>query len=275
MTATVFTPDRTIAPPQVRRPFTHTLSDIIHFSHRGLRHQFRSIDALLLGILLPVIIMLVFVYIFAGALSTGSSGLEYVDFVVPGVILLAAGYGAANTALSVANDMTSGMVDRFRSLPVAGWTVPAGHVVASTVKNLLTTAITIVAAIAVGFRPVAGVSEWLGIIGLVLLYIMAITWLGAAVGMVVTSVESASAFSFFMLFLPYLSNAFVPVETMPDWLQAFAQHQPMTPLADALRALLIDSPVGNQGWIAAAWLVAIIALAMPLSALLFRRRTQR
>ncbi|WP_418606658.1 ABC transporter permease [Georgenia sp. SUBG003] len=240
-----------------------------------MHHQLRSLDTLLVGVLLPVMLMLLFVYVFGGALSTGSSGLSYVDYVVPGVVLLTAGYGAANTAQAVTADISGGVVDRLRSLPVASWAVPGGHVLASLVKNLGTTAIVIGVAVLVGFRPHASTADWLAAVGLVALYVLAMTWVAAAVGMVARSVEAASAFSFFVLFLPYLSSSFVPVETMPRVLRAVAEHQPITPTTDALRALLLGAPVGNHAGVAIAWWAGALLLAAPVAAVLFRRRTSR
>ncbi|GAA4429459.1 multidrug efflux ABC transporter permease LieB [Georgenia halophila] len=273
MSATALAAPAPVAP--VRRRPGDAIADVALFTRRGIRHQLRSLDALLLNVLLPVLLMTMFVYVFGGALSTGGSGLDYVDYVVPGVVLLTAGYGAANTAQSVAGDMVTGIVDRFRSLPVADWAVPAGHVVASVAKNLVTTAIVLAVAFAVGFRPDAGLVDWLGVVALVVLYVLAMTWLATVVGLVAGSVESASAFSFFVLFLPYLSSAFVPVETMPTVLRAFAEHQPITPLTDSLRGLLLDMPIGDNGWIAVLWCVGIMLVAAPLSAMLFRRRAGR
>jgi len=239
------------------------------FIGRSLRHSVRNVDALVLGIALPVILMLLFVYVFGGAIDpTGG----YVNYVVPGIILLCAGFGAAGTAVGVAEDMTNGVIERFRTMPITSSTVITGHVVASLARNLVATAIVIMVALLVGFRPSAGVLEWLGALGLVSLWILAITWLFAALGLVADSVEAAGNYGFALLFLPYLSSAFVPIDTLPSWLQGLAEHQPITPVLETIRGLLLGSTVGPVAFWAVGWCLMIIAAAMVWAGWLFRRR---
>ncbi|PJE98109.1 multidrug ABC transporter permease [Streptomyces carminius] len=237
---------------------------------RCVRLSARNVDALVTSLLLPVMLMLVFVYLFGGAIETGT---RYVTYVVPGVLVLCAGYGAAATAVSVSGDMTEGVVDRFRSLDVGGGPVLAGHVAASVVRNAVATAAVLAVAFAIGFRPEAGAAGRLAAAGVLAAYVLAFSWLSAAVGLLARTPEAASGFTFLVLFLPYPSSAFVPVETMPDWLHGFARHQPVTPVIEALRGLLLDRPVGSAPWLALAWCGGILAVSVAASAVLFRRRT--
>jgi ABC-2 type transport system permease protein len=240
---------------------------------RALRRESRRLDALFINLALPVGIMVVFVYVFGGAITTGASGLDYVDFVVPAVLLLSAGYGAALTAANVAQDMNGGMIDRLRTLPISSWVVPASHVVASVVRNVVTAGLALAAAMALGFRPQARVLDWALVLALVIGYVLALSAVAVVWGLLVKSTQAAEAFSFVVLFLPYLSDGFVPAETMPGLLRGFAEHQPITPLVETARALLLDQPIGNAGWIAAAWLAAAVAICVPTAAVLFRQRT--
>jgi len=240
---------------------------------RNLRRETRLIDGLIVNIALPVIIMVLFVYVFGGAITTGSSKLDYVDFVVPAVLLMAGGYGAALTAVSISEDMTGGMIDRFRTLPVGSWAVPAGHVVASVIRNVTTCGFALIAALLMGFRPDASPVDWLLVLAVVAGYVLAMSSLSVLWGLLVGSPQAAGAFSFFVLFLPYLSNGVVPAETMPEALRGFARHQPITPIVDTLRSLLLDQPMGSSGASAAAWLAGIVVVSAPIAAFLFRRRT--
>ncbi len=253
-------------------PLATAVGDLYLLSVRALRRDTRMLDAVLVSIALPVLIMATFVYVFGGAIHTGASGLAYIDFVVPAVIVMCAGYGAATTAAALAEDLTGGMIDRFRTLPVTDWVVPVSHVVASLGRNLAATAAALAAALVMGFRPEATTSDWLLVVAVVGGYILAVSALAVVWGLLVRSVQAAGAFSFVVLFVPYISDAFVPVETMPTGLRAFAEHQPTTPLVQTLRALLLDQPLGNAGRLTAAWLLTATALCVPLAATLFRRR---
>ncbi|MGC5628230.1 ABC transporter permease [Georgenia sp. Z1344] len=252
----------------------HALGDLALLTHRSLLRELRQVDGIIVSLLLPVMITLAFVYVFGGAIDLGGSDLSYVDFVAPAIVVLAAGYGAANTAVGVAEDMTGGIVDRFRTLPVASWTVPSAYVVASVVRNLVTTAVALLTAVAVGFRPAASPSDWLLVLALVTGYILALSALGVVWGLLVRSAQAAGAFAFFALFLPYASDAFVPAESMPGALRVFAEHQPMTPVVQTLRGLLLDQPVGDAGWLAALWLAGATLVGVVLAASLFRRRAR-
>jgi len=246
------------------------MSDSLTMAGRSLRLTMRTPDALLTSLLLPVMLMLLFVYLFGGAIQTGT---RYVTYVVPGVLLLCAAFGASMTAVSVSHDMTGGIVDRFRSLDVAGAAVLAGHVAASVARNLASTVLVFGVAFLIGFRPSAQPLDWLAAGGVLLVFMLAISWLSAAVGLLARSPEAAGGFTFFMAFLPYPSSAFVPIETMPTWLHGFAENQPVTPVIETLRGLLLGTPVGTSPWQALAWCLGILVASVALAGVLFRRRT--
>jgi len=249
------------------------LGDLRRLIGRSLRHEIRTIDALIVNIALPALIMIVFVYVFGGAITTGSSGLAYIDFVVPTVLLMAGGYGAALSASNIAEEMTAGMIDRFRTLPIGAWTVPTAHVAASLVRNVAATGIALAVAIALGFRPAATPPDWALALALVTGYVLAVSSIAIVWGLFVTSTQAAGAFSFVIIFIPYLSDGVVPAETMPPLVRGFAEHQPITPVVETLRALLLGRPVGDAGWTAALWLAGAVVISIPVAAILFRRRT--
>ncbi len=245
------------------------MSDALVMSARCLRISRRTTDALVTSLMLPVILMLLFVYLFGGAIETGT---EYVTYVVPGVLLLCAGFGAATTAVSVSQDMTGGYVDRLRAMDVGGAGVLAGHVAASVVRNLVSTALVLAVAVGIGFRPTAGPLGWLGAAGVLVAFLVAVSWFSAAIGLLARSPEAAGGFTFVVTFLPYPSSAFVPVETMPSWLQGFATHQPVTSVIESLRGLLLGMPVGTAAWEALAWSAGIVAVSVAAAGVLFARR---
>jgi ABC-2 type transport system permease protein len=252
--------------------FGAAVSDVATMVDRSVRLSRRNVDTLFVAILLPLMMMALFVYVFGGAITTGT---EYINYVVPGILLLTTGYGAASTAMAVTDDMTTGMIDRLRSLPIRSFALLTGHVTASVVRNAASTAIVVLASLAMGFRPNANVVDWLAAIGLLLLYVVAMSWLAAALGVIAKSVESASALSFFMLFLPYLSSAFVRTETMPAFLQPISEHQPITPVIEAVRSFLTGTPLGSNGWLALAWCGGLLVFSTTLATVLYRRRTSR
>jgi ABC-2 type transport system permease protein len=245
-------------------------SDSLTLIGRSVRHSARSINAVMVAVLLPVMILLLFVYVFGGALDTGG---RYVDYVVPGIILLCAGYGSATTAVSVNQDMTTGVTDRFRSLPILGSAVLTGHVVASVLRNLVSTLLVLGVALLVGFRPHAAVADWLGVFGVLLTFMVAISWIAACFGLLAKSAEGAGAFSFAIMFLPYVSSAFVPVKTMPGALEAIGAHQPVTPIVETLRGLMLGTPIGHDAPIGLAWCAGLTLIGCVSAGLLFRRAT--
>jgi ABC-2 type transport system permease protein len=245
------------------------MTDSLVFVGRSVRHSARSIDAVMVAVLLPVLILLLFVYVFGGAIDTGAG--HYVDYVVPGIVLLCAGYGSATTAVSVNQDMTTGVIDRFRSLPIASSGVLTGHVVASVLRNLLSTVIVLGVALLIGFEPRAGVLDWLGVAGVLLAFMVAISWLAACFGLLASSAEGAGAFSFAIMFLPYVSSAFVPTSSMPAALRAIGDRQPVTPIVETLRGLMLGTPVGSHAFVALAWCGGLAAVGIVSAGLLFRR----
>ncbi|WP_299166540.1 ABC transporter permease [uncultured Arthrobacter sp.] len=238
---------------------------------RELRRTARSIDGLILSIVLPAMILLSFVVIFGGAMNTGT---KYVDYVVPAVIVLCAGYGAANTAVGVATDMTTGTIDRFRTLPTYGSAVLAGHVITSVLRNFVSSAVVVGLSFALGFRPAGDAADWLTAIAVLLVFVVAMTWIACLLGLLL-SPEAASGSTFLMIFLPYISSGFVPVSTLPEWIRGFAEHQPLTPVIEAVRSNLMGSAASDDVWLTLAWWVPLGVAAHLGAAVLFRRTRKR
>ena len=246
------------------------MSDALTMAGRSLRLSARSPEALLTALFLPVMLMVVFVYLFGGAVNIGIS---YVDYVVPGVLLLCAVTGAGTTAVTVCQDMTGGIIDRFRSLDVPGTSVLAGHVTASLLRNVISTALVTAVAFGIGFRPHSSVAAFAAALGVLLLFVAAVSWLAAAFGLLVRAPEAANSAMFFLMFFCYASSAFVPVRTMPTWLRGFAANQPATLVIETLRGLLLHTPAGPAPWRAVVWCIGILVVSVALCAVLFRRRT--
>ncbi len=257
----------------------YALSDTGVMIARSLRRSVRDPEAFITALALPVTLMLLFVYVFGGAFNAGvKAGGGYVNYVVPGLIVLCAGFGAGTTAVAVATDMSTGIVDRFRSMPIAASTVLAGQVVASVARNLLATALVIGAGLAVGWRPTGGPLAWIAAIGLIVLFIAALSWLAACFGLLVGSPEAANGATFILMFIPYLSTAFVPAGTMTRVLRPVAANQPFTPLIEAMRGLWMGhtstgASVGHEALLAVGYFGAILVLAAALAGWLFRHRT--
>lgn len=237
---------------------------------RCIRLSRRNIEALTTSLMLPIMLMLLFVYLFGGAIHTGT---KYVTYVVPGVLLLCAGFGSATTAVTVSQDLTGGIVDRLRSMDIGGVSVLSGHVAASVVRNAVSTVLVFGVAFAIGFRPHADVMRWIGAAGMILFFILAISWLAAAIGLLARTPEAANGFTFLIMFLPYASSAFVPIDTMPTWIRGFAEHQPVTPVIETIRGLLLGTPVGSSAWQASLWCAGILLVSASASGVLFRHRT--
>ncbi|MGW8481954.1 ABC transporter permease [Microbacterium sp. NPDC055903] len=266
-TAPVYSPTAPALRPRLRGATAEAV-----FVGRSLRHSLRDGESLLMAILLPVMLMLMFTWVFGGAIDPSGA---YVDYVVPGIILTCAGFGASSTAVYVANDMRTGIIDRFRTMPLRASAVLTGHVVASLLRNLVATGLVIGVGVLVGFRPTATFGEWVAMSALIALYILAITYLFAAIGLAAGSPEGANGYGFILLFLPYLSSAFVPVPSMPDWLQPVAQHQPITPIVETIRGLLMGTPLEAEPWRAVGWCILILAIAVAWGAWLFQRKSGR
>ncbi len=256
----------------------YALTDTGVMIARSLRRSLRDPEAFITALALPVTLMLLFVYVFGGAFNAGvRAGGGYVNYVVPGLIVLCAGFGAGTTAVAVATDMSTGIVDRFRSMPIAASTVLAGQVVASVARNLLATALVIGAGLAVGWRPTGGPLAWVAAAGLIVLFIAALSWLAACFGLLVGSPEAANGATFILMFIPYLSTAFVPAATMTRVLRPVAANQPFTPLIEAMRGLWMGhtstgASVGHEALLAVGYFGAILVLAASLAGWLFRHR---
>ena len=251
------------------------LSDTQVMITRCVRRSLRDPEAFFTALMLPVVLMLLFVYIFGGALNTGTA---YVDYVVPGLIVLCAGFGAGTTAVAVATDMSSGIVDRFRSMPISGSSVLAGHIVASLARNLLATALVIGVGLGVGWRPTASPLAWLAAFGMIAAFILALSWLAAAFGLLVRSPEAATAATFVFMFVPYLSTAFVPARTMTRVLRPIAANQPVTAVIETIRGLWLGrtstgASLGHEAVLAVVYCAAILIASFAAAARLFRRRT--
>jgi ABC-2 type transport system permease protein len=253
----------------------YALSDTRVMIGRCVRRSLRDPEAFFTALMLPAMLMLLFVYVFGGAMNTGG---HYADYVVPGLIVLCAGFGAGTTAVAVATDMSNGIVDRFRSMPILGSSILAGHIVASLARNLLATALVIGVGLGVGWRPVGGPGAWAAAIALITAFILAMSWLAAAFGLLVRGAEAATAATFVFMFLPYLSTAFVPARTLPAVLRPVAANQPFTPIIETMRGLWMGhtstgAPVGHEAWIAAAYCGGILIAAFAAASWLFRHRT--
>jgi ABC-2 type transport system permease protein/oleandomycin transport system permease protein len=253
---------------------THALSDTVVLARRGLLRIPRQPDLLVGFTIQPVMFVLLFVYVFGGAIET--PGVDYVDFLMPGIIVQSMVFGGFVTALGLAEDLKKGLIDRFRSLPMWGPSVLTGRILADVGTNVIQLAIMFAVGIAVGFRFSTSVPEVIAGIALLLLIGYAFSWVFALIGLTASSPEAANAYGFTILFpITFVSSAFVPVESMPSWLQPIAENNPFTTMVDAARALFIGTPAGNDIWGAVAWSLAIIAVFAPLSAWRYRRAVMR
>lgn len=237
----------------------HFWGDMIVMLSRSMRHIFRSMDTIITVTLMPIAFMLLFTYVFGGAIQTGTD--NYVNYLLPGILLMAIASGIAYTAFRLFMDMQRGIFERFHSMPIARSTVLWGHVLTSLVSNAISVIVIILVALVMGFRSSAGVLPWLAVAGILALFTLALTWIAAIAGLRAKSVDGASAFSYPLLFLPFISSAFVPTESMPPVVRAFAESQPVTAIVNAIRALLSNQPAGNDIWTALAWCLGIMIVA--------------
>ncbi len=237
---------------------------------RSMRHILAVPDMLLGVTIQPIMFVVLFRYVFGGAIETG--GVSYINFLMAGIFVQTAAFGATTTGFSIASDLQRGIIDRFRSLPMIPSSVLAGHIVADLVRNTFATIVMVVAGLAVGFRPSAGVLEWLAVFGLILLFTFALSWLSAIVGLMGKSVEFVQQMSFIVIFpLTFISSAFVPTSTMPEWLRGFAENQPVTRTVEATRALLLDLPLKDHATWAVIWSLVILVISYPVASAMFKR----
>jgi ABC-2 type transport system permease protein len=255
------------------------MSDAMTMLRRNVRHTLRNPGAMIMTVGLPVVLLLLFVGVFGGALNAGFGpvphGRDYIDYVVAGILLMTVGYGATTTALAVNRDMTEGIIARFRTMAISRTSVLTGHVVAATARTLVGAGLVIGIAVLLGFRLAGDPVRWLAAAGLLTLLTIALTWLGVAVGLVARTAEGTSPFTLVVQLLPFLSSAFVPPESMSGAIRWFAAHEPFTPIIDALRGLLLDTSVGGHGLVAVAWCVGLALAGYLWARALFRRDPSR
>jgi len=249
---------------------THFFSDTRALTGRSLRHILRSPDTIVTTAIVPVAIMLLFVYVFGGAIDTGS--VPYVDYLLPGILLITIASGISYTAFRLFLDVQGGIFERFRSMPIARSSVLWAHVLTSLVANLVSLVLVVGVALLVGFRSDAGVLEWLAVSGILVLFTLALTWIAVIPGLTAKSIDGASAFSYPLIFLPFISSAFAPTATMPGPVRWFAEHQPVTPIVDAIRDLLGGRPIGADLWVALAWCLGLLVVAFGLAIAVYRKR---
>jgi ABC-2 type transport system permease protein len=249
---------------------THFFGDTVVLTGRSLRHITRSLDTIITTTLMPIAFMLLFVYVFGGAIHAGSG--SYVNYLLPGILLITIATGISYTAFRLFLDMKSGIFERFQSMPIARSSVLWAHVLTSLVANLVSIAVVIVVAFVMGFRSPAGAEAWLAIADILILFTLALTWLAVIPGLTATSPDGASAFSYPLILLPFISSAFVPTETMPGPVRAFAENQPVTSIVNAIRDLFTQQPVGSDIWIALAWCVGILVVAYLVAMRTYRRK---
>jgi ABC-2 type transport system permease protein len=249
---------------------THFLGDTAVLTGRTMRHITRSPDTIITTAVMPVAIMVVLVYVFGGAIHTGS--VNYVTYMLPGILLMTIASGISYTAYRLFTDMQGGIFERFHSMPIARPGVLWAHVLTSLVANVVSLVVVVGVAVGMGFRSAAGVLPWLAVAGLLILFTLALTWLAVIPGLTAKSIDGASAFAYPLIFLPFVSSAFVPTGTMPGPVRAFADHQPVTYIVNAIRDLFTQQPVGNGIWIAIAWCGGILVVAYVLAGVVYRRK---
>ena len=257
--------------PDPRSPIALALSDCRVLIGRNVKHITRNPEMLLQAVSLPIVLLLLFRFMFGGALNV--PGLAYVDYLVPGLIVVSIGFNSTTTVVGVASDLTNGLVERFRSMPMAGSAVLVGHVVAGVLRSLVSLVVMVAIGLAIGFRPGGSVLGWLGAIGLLALFASGIFWLATLLGSIAKTVEGASGLGTIMVFVPYATSALVPTASMPTVLRVIVDNQPVTVVIDAVRALMNGTALGSTGWLALAWWAAITVLAAFLSVRKFNQRS--
>lgn len=250
---------------------SYFLSDMGVMLGRSMRHISRSMDTIITVLITPIAMLLLFVYVFGGAIQTGMD--NYVNYLLPGILLMAIASGIAYTSYRLFMDMQRGIFERFHSMPIAHSAPLWGHVLTSLVSNAISVVVIILVALLLGFRSSAGVGAWLAVAGILALFTLALTWIAVIAGLSAKSVDGAGAFAYPLIFLPFISSAFVPTATMPPLVRAFAENQPVTSIVNAIRALLAEQPVGNDIWIALAWCIGIMLVAYYFAMRTYNRKT--
>ncbi|MGW4774758.1 ABC transporter permease [Nocardia sp. NPDC004278] len=249
---------------------THFLGDTGYLLGRSLRHITRSVDTIITTAITPIAMMLLFVYVFGGAIDTGSD--SYVTYLLPGILLITIASGISYTAYRLFMDMKNGIVERFQSMPIARSSILWAHVLTSLVANVISLVVVVLVALLMGFRSDAGLAAWLAVVGILLLFTMALTWLAVIPGLTAKTPDGAGAFSYPLIFLPFISSAFVPTDSMPGPVRAFAEHQPVTSIVNTIRDLFAQQPVGSGIWTALAWCVGILIVAYFFAIRTYRRK---
>ena len=250
---------------------THFVEDTAVLTGRSMRHITRSLDTIISVTIMPIALMLLFVYVFGGAIDTGTD--DYVNYLLPGILLITIVMGISYTAFRLFTDMTSGVFERFQSMPIARSSVLWAHVLTSVVSNLISLAVVVLVALAMGFRTSAGLLAWLAVAGILVLFTLAVTWIAVIAGLSAKTVDGVGAFSYPIIFLPFISAAFVPTDTMPAPVRVFAENQPVTSIVNTIRDLFTQQPVGADIWIAVAWCLGILAVAYALAMATYHRKT--
>ncbi len=250
----------------------HFLADTATLTGRSMKHVLRSPDTLITTAVMPVAIMLLFVYVIGGAIDTGHYSGTHVQYMLPGILLMTVAMGISYTAYRLFADLQGGILDRFHSMPIARSAPLWAHVLTSLAANLISVVLVFAVAALMGFRTAAGLLGWLGVAGILLLFVLALTWVAVIAGLSASSMEGATVFSYPLIFLPFVSSAFVPTESMPGPVRWFAEHQPVTPIVDTLRDLFAQRVVGTDIWIALAWMLGILGVAYGAAMIVHRRR---
>jgi ABC-2 type transport system permease protein len=251
---------------------TRFLGDTALLTGRSLRHILRSPDTIITTTIMPIAFLLLFVYVFGGAISAGSGSARYVQYLLPGILLITIASSIAYTAFRLFTDMQSGIFERFQSMPIARSSVLWAHVLTSLVASLISVVVVVGVALLMGFRSGAGPLAWLAVAGILILFTLALTWLAVIAGLSAKTVDGASAFSYPLIFLPFISSAFVLTATMPGPVRAFAENQPVTSIVNTIRDLYTQQPVGTDIWIALAWCVGILLVAYALAMAIYHRK---
>ena len=248
----------------------HFFSDMSVMLGRSMRHIFRSMDTIITVTITPIALLLLFVYVFGGAIHTGTG--NYVNYVVPGILLIAIAGGISYTAFRLFTDVQRGIIERFRSMPIAPSTMLWGHVLTSLVSNAISVVVIMLVALLMGFRSSAGILSWLAVVGILALFTLALTWVAVIPGLTAKTIDGASAFSYPLIFLPVISSAFVPTRSMPLVVRVFAENQPVTAIVETIRALLFGQPVSHNIWVALAWCVGILVVAYIFAMRAYKKR---
>jgi ABC-2 type transport system permease protein len=256
---------------KTRRSGMRALADTWTMTKRSLRHTTRSLDTIITVVLTPIAMLLLFVYVFGGAIGQQTGSIEYVDFITPGVVIMTVASGIAYAAFRLSTDLHKGIISRFRTMPVAPSSVLTGQALSSTLSNLFSCLLVIAVAFLVGFRPEADAAAWLTFCGLLVLFTLATTWLAMLFGLLAKSVEGAGGFSYVLLLLIFISPSFVPTDSMKPWLRGFAENQPMTPIIETMRSLLTEGTAGPDIWAALAWAAGILVVSYTLAVGMYRR----